>query len=88
MTTCGTSRRPAWATAGSAVNALRAWVEEGKAPEVLPARMMVANFPPRGDDNDDDNKNGGSDMQRILCKYPKHAKCDGKGDVAKAESFW
>ncbi|KAK8134302.1 hypothetical protein PG984_006314 [Apiospora sp. TS-2023a] len=75
------------------VDALRAWVEEGKAPEVLPARMMVANSPPHGDDADDDddnnnNKNGGSDMRRMLCKYPKRAKYNGKGDVAKAESFW
>lgn len=64
------------------VDALRAWVEEGKAPEALPARMMVANSPPRGDD---DKK--GSDMRRMLCKYPKRAKYDRKGDIAKAESF-
>ncbi|KAK7998705.1 hypothetical protein PG991_015184 [Apiospora marii] len=69
------------------VDALRAWVEEGKAPEVLPARMMVANSPPLGDDDDDDNRNGGSDLRRILCKYPKRAEYDGKGDIAKTENF-
>ncbi|KAK8107429.1 Tannase/feruloyl esterase [Apiospora kogelbergensis] len=63
------------------VDTLRAWVEEGKAPQVLPAEMMVAtphHHLRQGD---------GVNMQRVLCKYPKRAKYDGKGDVTKAGSF-
>ncbi|KAK7948604.1 uncharacterized protein PG986_009490 [Apiospora aurea] len=74
------------------VGALRAWVEEGKAPEVLPAtaaaRTMVANSPPLGDDDHDDvGASSARSRQRVLCKYPKRARYDGKGDVTKAESF-
>ncbi|KAK8038852.1 Tannase/feruloyl esterase [Apiospora rasikravindrae] len=72
------------------VDTLRAWVEEGKAPEVLPAtaaRVMVANAPPQGDDDHDDDGGSARSMQRVLCKYPKRARYDGKGDIAKAESF-
>ncbi|KAK8862085.1 feruloyl esterase [Apiospora arundinis] len=76
---------------GKLVDALRAWVEEGKAPEVLPAEMMVAtpffHPPPQKSSGNDDDGGVVVDMKRGLCKYPKRAKYDGKGDVAKAESF-
>lgn len=53
--------------------ALRAWVENGTAPNVLPASSAYAI--------------NGTIRHQNLCPYPLVSKYDGKGDPAKAASF-
>ncbi|KAL8376827.1 hypothetical protein RB595_007785 [Gaeumannomyces hyphopodioides] len=57
----------------SVLQALKDWVEEGKKPEVLAAQTEP--------DTD------GLLWQRMLCRYPKRARYDGKGDVRAAVSY-
>ncbi|KAJ9601966.1 hypothetical protein H2200_013525 [Cladophialophora chaetospira] len=52
---------------------LRAWVENGTAPDVLPASSAYAI--------------NGTVRHQNLCPYPLVSKYDGKGDPAKAASF-
>ncbi|KAK8016866.1 hypothetical protein PG993_015055 [Apiospora rasikravindrae] len=57
------------------LDALRAWVEEGKAPESVPAVSKAA------------DPETGITTTRNLCRYPRKTKYDGVGDVASAASF-
>ncbi|KAK6821006.1 Tannase/feruloyl esterase [Apiospora arundinis] len=59
----------------SMLEALRAWVEEGKAPEVVPAVSKTA------------HPETGVRTKRNLCRYPQKAKYDGVGNIADAASF-
>ncbi|MER6120974.1 tannase/feruloyl esterase family alpha/beta hydrolase [Streptomyces sp. NPDC001743] len=52
--------------------ALTKWVEQGKAPRVLPATLV----------NDE-----GAQVSRDLCSYPQVSRYDGHGDPAVASSF-
>ena len=56
--------------------ALQNWVEKGIAPEHIIATKFT-----------DDNQKKGLVMSRLVCAYPQQAEWDGKGDVAKAESW-
>jgi feruloyl esterase len=49
-----------------------AWVEEGKAPEILPSAHV---------------EGGATTLTRPLCRYPFVAKYKGSGDVKAAENF-
>jgi feruloyl esterase len=55
-----------------ALAALEHWVEQGQAPERIPATQLVDGKPARS---------------RPLCPYPKVARFVGRGDPDKAESF-
>ncbi|BAU88379.1 tannase [Streptomyces laurentii] len=54
------------------LGALRAWVEEGKAPETLTATLTDST---------------GKQVTRDLCAYPKESRYRGHGDPAAADSF-
>jgi feruloyl esterase len=54
------------------LSALEAWVEQGKAPDVLIAERRV-------------ETNG--KRSRPLCVYPKVARYDGRGNIDEASSF-
>ncbi len=54
------------------IDAIRAWVEEGRAPERLVATRM---------------NQGEVEMQRPLCPWPKQAVYNGSGDPKREESF-
>ena len=56
--------------------ALRAWVETGKAPQAIVATKYV-----------DDSPAKGLKMTRPLCPYPQVARWDGKGDATTAAAF-
>jgi feruloyl esterase len=60
------------ATSFDMLPALQAWVEQGRAPQSIPAARI---------------QNGQVVRTRILCPYPSHAVYDGKGDADRAESF-
>lgn len=57
------------------LDVMRAWVEEGVAPESVLAVSKAA------------DPATGIKMTRRLCRYPRKAKYDGVGDVASAASF-
>ncbi|KAK8075597.1 Tannase/feruloyl esterase [Apiospora hydei] len=57
------------------LDVLRAWVEEGKAPESVAAMSKAA------------DPETGVRMKRELCRYPRKSTYDGVGDVASAASF-
>ena len=52
--------------------ALEQWVEQGKAPDSIPASRVV---------------NGRVDRTRPLCSYPQHATYRGSGDINDAVNF-
>ncbi|MFF2955090.1 tannase/feruloyl esterase family alpha/beta hydrolase [Kitasatospora sp. NPDC057965] len=54
------------------LGALRAWVEQGKAPATLPATLVDAT---------------GHSVARDLCRYPRVSRYTGHGDPAAANSF-
>ncbi|MGW2103651.1 DUF6351 family protein [Streptomyces olivaceoviridis] len=54
------------------LGALRAWVEQGKAPKTLPAALINTN---------------GEQVNRDLCAYPGVSRYKGHGDPAAASSF-
>jgi feruloyl esterase len=60
----------------AALPAITAWVEHGKAPELL----IAAKFR-------DNNPTQPIERTRPLCAFPARAEWDGKGDKAKLESF-
>jgi hypothetical protein len=53
-------------------DALRAWVENGTAPETLPVRFTDTN---------------GTANKRFLCPYPQKVRYDGKGDTTVESSY-
>ncbi|KAK8072830.1 tannase and feruloyl esterase [Apiospora saccharicola] len=57
------------------LDVLRAWVEQGVAPDSVPAAVRAA-----------DPATGGR-MTRNLCRFPRKAKYDGVGNVKDAASF-
>ncbi|KAK8104293.1 uncharacterized protein PG998_011326 [Apiospora kogelbergensis] len=57
------------------LDVLRAWVEEGKAPGVMPAVSKAT------------HQETGIRATRNLCLYPQKAKYDGVGDISDAASF-
>jgi feruloyl esterase len=60
----------------STLPAVRAWVEDGKAPEII----LAAKY----QDSDPAKK---IERTRPLCAWPRRAQWDGKGDKTKSESF-
>lgn len=54
------------------LGALTAWVEQGKAPQTLPATLTPAS---------------GRQVNRDLCPYPQVSRYDGHGDPADPISF-
>jgi tannase/feruloyl esterase len=67
---------PAAAADRNVFEALRAWVETGKAPAAIVATKYVEDTPAKG-----------VKMTRPLCPYPQTARWDGKGDATAAASF-
>jgi feruloyl esterase len=61
-----------------ALTAMEEWVEKGKGPDALPAKMQFLSMGGRGS-----AAGGASAPSRTmpLCKYPEMAKYSGKGDV-------
>jgi hypothetical protein len=60
----------------STLPAISAWVEHGKAPEILVAAKYRDNNPTQA-----------IERMRPLCAFPARAEWDGKGDKTKMESF-
>lgn len=56
----------------TAFNALRAWVENGTAPDTLPITFTDPN---------------GTLNSRFFCPYPKNIRYDGQGDTALETSY-
>lgn len=61
------------------------WVEEGIAPDVIPARVRGGTGPAA---NDDLPQAWSADRSRPLCPYPRFARYKGSGDLESIDSFF